>query len=245
MDNYTNIPSLRKYVLTKDDKDTKELEEVGLRWTKVAQENCLAYEIDWLGVPVIQTPEDLILMQELFFDVKPDFIIEIGIAHGGGLIYYSSLMELLNKGKVIGVDIEIRQHNKEVVEAHPLSKRIELIEGDSVSDETIRELRKVVPKNSKVIVCLDSDHTKAHVLRELELYQDFVMPGCYIVVFDTNTSKLAELGACDKKYIGNGPKEAVDAFLKQRNDFEIDRKYNKLYVSSSIDGYLRRINLSA
>ena len=241
MDKYRDIPSLRKYVLTKDDKDTKQLEEVGLRWTKVAQENRLAYEIDWLGVPVIQTPEDLILMQELVFDVQPDFIIEIGIAHGGGLIYYASLMEVLNKGKVIGVDVEIRPHNKKVIEVHPLFKRIELIQRDSVSDETIRELRKVVPKNSRVIVCLDSDHTKAHVLRELELYQEFVAPGCYIVVFDTNTSKLAELGACDKKYIGNGPKEAVDEFLKERADFEIDKKYNKLYVSTSIDGYLRRI----
>lgn len=241
MSNYRNIPSLRKYVLTKDDKNTKELEEVGLKWAKVSAENRLSYEIDWLGVPVIQTPEDLILIQELIFDIQPDIIIEIGIGHGGGLIYYASLMELLNKGRVIGVDIDIREYNRKVIEAHPLAKRIEMIEGDSVSDETVREVRKRVPKNSKVIVCLDSDHTKAHVLRELQLYQDFIVPGCYLVVFDMNTSKLAELGACDKKYINNGPKEAVEEFLAKNGNFEADKKYNKLYVSYSPDGYLRRI----
>ena len=122
-----------------------------------------------------------------------------------------------------------------------ITERIEMIEGDSVSDETIQEIRRRVPADSNVIVCLDSDHTKAHVLKELQLYQDFVVPGCYIVVFDTNTSKLAELGACDKKYINNGPKEAVDEFLEINNDFDIDEQYNKLYVSYNPDGYLRRI----
>ena len=242
MNRYKDIPSLRKYVLTKENKNIRDLEETALKWTKISAENRLDYEIDWLGVPVIQTPEDLILIQELIFNVQPDVIIETGIAHGGGLIYYASLMELLNKsGKVIGVDIEIREHNKKAIEAHPLFKRIELIEGDSVSDETIQEVRKRIPENSKVIVCLDSDHTKAHVLKELELYHDFVIPGCYIVVFDTNTSKLAELGVFDKRYIHNGPKEAVDDFLNTHNDFEIDINYNKLYISTSPDGYLRRI----
>ena len=241
MNRYKDIPSLRKYVLTKENKNIRDLKETGLNWTKISAENRLDYEIDWLGVPVIQTPEDLILIQELIFNVQPDVIIETGIAHGGGLIYYASLMELLNKsGKVIGVDIEIREHNKKAIEAHPLFKRIELIEGSSVSDETIQEVRKRIPENSKVIACLDSDHTKAHVLKELELYQDFVIPGCYIVVFDTNTSKLAELGVFDKKYIHNGPKEAVDDFLIAHNDFEIDKNYNKLYISTSPDGYLRR-----
>ena len=239
--NYQNIPSLRKYVLTKKDKNIQELEEVGLQWTKVAAENRLSYEIDWLGVPVIQTPEDLILMQELIFKVQPDIIIETGIAHGGSLIYYASMMELLNKGKVIGVDIEIREHNRKVIEAHPLYKRIEMIKCDSVSEETIRKVRKRIPKNSKVIVCLDSNHTKQHVLKELQLYQQFVRPGGYIVVFDTNTSKLAELGASDKMYINNSPKEAIDEFLKLNDDFVIDKNYNKLYISYSPDGYLRRI----
>jgi len=241
MGKYDNIPSLREYVLTKKDKDTRELKRVGLQWTKVAEENRLAYEIDWLGVPVIQTPADLILMQELIFKVQPDIIIETGIAHGGSLIFYASLMELLGKGKVIGVDIEIREHNRKVIEAHPLYKRIEMIERDSVSDETIQEVGKKVPADSDVIVCLDSDHTKPHVLKELQLYQQFVKPGGYIVVFDTNTSRLAELGACDQKYINSGPREAVEEFLKVHDDFQIDTHYNKLYISDSPDGYLRRI----
>lgn len=241
MNNYQNIPSLRKYVLTKKDKNIQELKEVGLKWIKVSVKNRLSYEIDWLGVPVIQTPEDLILMQKLIFDVQPDVIIETGIAHGGGLIYYASLMELLNKGKVIGIDIDIREHNRKVIESHPMFKRIELIEGNSVSGETIMKVKKRIPRDSKVIVCLDSDHTKAHVLKELELYKDFVLPGCYIVVFDTITSKLAKLGILEEKYINNSPKEAVDAFLKSNHDFERDKNYNKFYISHSPDGYLRRI----
>ena len=241
MDSYDKIPSLREYVLTKKVKNTKELEEVGRQWARVSIENRLSYEIDWLGVPVIQTPEDLMLMQELIFKVQPDIIIETGIAHGGSLIYYASLMELLNKGRVIGVDVEIREHNRKVIEAHPLFKRIEMIQGDSVSDETIQELRKRIPNNSKAIVCLDSDHTKAHVLKELELYQHFVVPGCYIVVFDTVVSELAKLGVGDKKYINNGPKEAIDQFLVMNRNFEIDEQFNKLYISTTLNGYLKRI----
>ena len=241
MEKYENIPSLRKYVLTVDKKNKKELKKVGLQWIKVAAKNRLSYEIDWLGIPVIQTPEDLILMQELIFKVQPDYIIETGIAHGGGLIFYASMMELLNKGKVIGIDIEIREHNRKVIESHPLFKRIAMIEGDSISDEMIQELRKIISKNSKVIVCLDSNHTKAHVLKELQFYQEFVIPGCYIVVFDTNTSELAKLGIFNSKYIDNSPKEAVEEFLKKNNNFEIDKNYNKLYISYSPNGYLRRI----
>ncbi len=239
--NYKNIPSLRKYVRIEENKDIRELEEAAIKWAKVSAENRLSYEIDWLGVPIIQTPEDMILMQELIFKIQPDFIIETGVAHGGSLIYYASLLELLGKGKVIGVDIEIRGHNRRVIEVHPMCKRIELLEGSSVSDETIEKITKIVPKNSKVIVCLDSNHTKEHVLKELQLYNNFVNPGSYIVVFDTITSKMARLGACEKSYINNGPKEAVEYFLKVNDNFEIDKHYNKLYISYSPNGYLKRI----
>ncbi|MFC2005202.1 CmcI family methyltransferase, partial [Chloroflexota bacterium] len=159
----------------------------------------------------------------------------------GSLIFYASLMELLNKGKVIGIDIEIREHNRKVIEAHPMFRRIEMIERDSIADETIREIRKMVPENAKAIVCLDSNHTKAHVLKELELYKDFVVPGCYIIVFDTVISELARLGADDKKYINNSPKEAVEQFLVMNNNFKIDKQFNKLYVSTNLNGYLKRI----
>ncbi len=239
--NYQNVPSLRKYVLTKENKNLEELEEAAIKWVRVSAENRLSYEIDWLGVPTIQTPEDMILIQELIFKIKPDVIIETGIAHGGSLIYYASLLELLGKGKVIGVDIEVREYNRKVLERHPMFKRIELIEGNSISGETIVKIRKIVPKNSTVIVCLDSNHTKDHVLKELQLYNSFVNPESYIVVFDTITSKIARLGVCEKRYINNGPKEAVENFLKVNANFEIDKHYNKLYISYSPNGYLRRI----
>lgn len=242
MNKYENIPLLRKYVHTKENKNIKELEEAAIKWVKVSAENHLSYEIDWLGVPIIQTPEDMILMQELIFKIQPDIIIETGIAHGGSLIYYASLLELLGKGKVIGIDIEIREHNRKVIEKHPLFKRIKLIEGDSTSGETIEKIRKIIPKNSKVVVCLDSNHTKNHVLKELQLYHGFVNPKSYIVVFDTITSELSKVSNSEKIYLNNSPKEAIDEFLKGHNDFEIDKSYNKLYLSSSPNGFLRRIN---
>lgn len=212
-----------------------------MEWATVCDKNHQSYEIDWLGVPVIQTPEDLVLLQELIFKIQPDIILEIGIAHGGGLIFEASLLELLGHGKVIGVDVEIREHNRKVIEAHPLAKRIEMIEGSSVSEETIQEIKKRIPENSKIIVCLDSDHTKPHVLRELELYRDFVVPGCYVVVFDAISSDLAKHGAAKEIYIDNGPGEAVTEFLKKNTDFEIDEQFNKLYSSHNQNGYLKRI----
>jgi cephalosporin hydroxylase len=236
-----NIPSLKKYVRRCENKDEGELKKAADEWLIASAKNRIDYESEWLGVPVIQTPEDILLMQELIFRVQPDFIVETGVAHGGGLIYYASLMELLGKGKMIGVELEMREHNRKVVESHPMSKRIEIVQGDSVSEGTIQKLRSMIPEHSRVIVCLDSNHTKPHVLKELKLYQQFVMPGSYMVVFDTNTSRLAEQGVCDKEYLANGPGEAVAEFLKTNDNFVIDKEFNKLYVSTSPDGYLKRI----
>lgn len=241
MNDYKNIPSLRKYVRVKENKDTRELEKVGMEWATACDKNHLSYEIDWLGVPVIQTPEDLVLLQELIFKIQPDVILEIGIAHGGGMIYYASLMELLNKGKVIGVDVEIREHNRKVIEAHPLAKRIEMIEGSSVSSEVIQEIRKRIPEHSQTLVFLDSDHTKPHVLQELRSYQEFVPRGSYMVVFDTISSELAKRGAAKEIYINNGPGEAVEEFLRENSNFQVDKQFNKLYSSHNRDGYLKRI----
>jgi cephalosporin hydroxylase len=241
MDKYKKIQSLRKYVLTQKNKDIKELEKEGFEWVKISAKNKIAYEIDWLGIPVIQTPEDLIIMQELVFGIKPDFIVETGVAHGGSLIFYASLFELLGKGKVIGIDIDIRKHNREVLEKHPLFKRIKLIEASSVEEETKRKVMKMIPAKAKVMVCLDSNHTKPHVFQELKLYQDLVNKGSYFVVFDTITSKLADAGIADRKYINNGPMEAVREFIKENSNFEIDKKFNKLFTTYSPDGYLKRI----
>lgn len=239
--NYKNIPSLKKYVLTKKDKDIKELEKSGLEWAKICSKNRLSYEIEWLGVPIIQTSEDVILLQEIIFNVQPDIIIESGIAHGGGMIFEASLLELLGKGKVIGVDIEIRKHNRKVIETHPLSKRIEMIEGSSIAPETIEQIKKRIPKAAKVIVCLDSNHTKSHVLKELELYQQFVSRGSYIIAFDTLASELAKSGIERDEYIDNGPMEAIKEFLKKNKRFEIDTEFNKLYSSHNQNGFLKRI----
>lgn len=237
----TNDSPLRKYVRTKEDKDTEKLERTALEWISVSVENRLAYEIDWLGVPIIQTPEEMVLMQELIRKVQPDYIIETGVAHGGSLIFYASIMELIGKGNVIGIDIDIREHNRKVIEAHSLFKRITLIEGSSVSQDVITRVRNQIPMNSKVIVCLDSNHYKEHVLNELNLYKSFVPVHSYIVVCDTLTSRMAEFGVCDKSYVNNGPKEAVEEFLRENVNFQIDRTYNRLFVSYSPDGYLKRI----
>jgi len=241
VDKYGKVISVRKYVDVLPNKDIKELYTAGIEWVKASAKNRIPYEIDWLGVPVIQTPEDLVLMQELFFKVQPNFVIETGIAHGGGLIFYASLMELLGKGKVIGVDVNIREHNRKAIEAHPLFKRVEIIEGSSISADTILKIKSRVPMKSKVIVCLDSDHTKSHVLKELELYESIINVGGYFVVFDTISSLLADCGIAGKKYISNSPKEAVSEFLRKNNKFEVDRSFNKLFVSSSPDGFLRRV----
>jgi len=241
MSDYKNIPSLRKHVLTEKNKDEKELQEAGAEWARVCSKNKLSYELDWLGVPIIQTPEDIVLLQELIFKVQPDYILEVGVAHGGGLIFEASLLELLGHGEVIGVDVEIRKHNRDVVEQHPLAHRIKLLEGSSISDEIIAQLEEMVPSGSKVIVCLDSDHTKPHVLKELELYQRFVLPGSYIVVFDTISSQLAKAGVAKEIYIDNGPGEAVTEFLNTTDDFVIDIDYNKLYSPHSQNGFLKRV----
>jgi cephalosporin hydroxylase len=241
LNKYQQLPSLDKYVMKKNKKDIRNLEKTAEEWLNLSSENRLSYEIEWFGVPIIQTPQDMVLMQELIFKTQPDVIVDIGIAHGGSCIFYSSILELLGKGKVIGVDVDIREHNRKVLEQHPLYSRIELIQGSSVSLETVVEIERRIPSGSKVVVCLDSNHTKNHVLNELQLYEKFVNPGSYIVVFDTFTSRMAELGSCDKSYIDNGPKEAINEFLRQNNNFEIDKGYNKLFLSYSKEGYLRRI----
>ncbi len=240
--NYKNIPSLRKYVLTKKKKNLRELEQVGVDWARVCSENRISYELDWLGVPIIQTPEDIILLQEVIFKTQPDIIIEVGIAHGGGLIFEASLLELLGiNGKVIGVDIEIRPHNRKAIESHPLAKKIKLIQGNSTAPETIAEIKKNIPKGANALVCLDSDHTKPHVLRELNLYQQFIKPGSYMVVFDMISSDLAKMGSAPEQFFDNGPAEAVYEFLQKNKNFKIDKEFNKFYSSHNWNGYLKKI----
>jgi len=239
--NFKNVPSLQRYVKKNKKKNIKELKKARLEWLHAFAKNGLSYEIEWMKIPIIQSSEDIVLMQELIFKVRPDVIIETGIAHGGSLIFYSSLLELLRNGKVIGVDIDIREHNKKAMEAHPMFKRITLIEGNSTAKTTMDKIKKEIPAGAKVLVCLDSCHEKKHVLKELELYKDFIKKGSYMVVFDTVTSELAKIGTLDGKYINNGPGEAVYDFLAKNKNFKIDKRFNRLYISTNNDGYLVRV----
>ena len=235
-----NIEEIQKYINKKKDKNIELLKQHAQQWARTGWENKISYEITWLGVPIIQLPNDMILMQELIFKIQPDFIIECGVAHGGSLIYYASLLQILGKGKVIGIDIEIRPHNRKLIESHPMIKRIKLIEGSSLSQETVEKVRKEITPNSKIIVCLDSNHTKSHVQEELRLYNEFVSSGSYLVVFDTIMPELIGLKGAQDDWDVNNPLEAIKDFLKTNKDFEIDESYHKLFVSYCKHGFLKK-----
>lgn len=197
----------------------------------------------WLGRPIIQTPQDMFALQEIIWAYRPDFIIETGIAHGGSIVFYASMLEMTGKGKVIGIDIDIRKHNREEIEKHPLFKRIEMIEGSSISPETVKKVEEKIGGSKKVIVCLDSNHTHDHVLKELELYTPFISKGGYCVVFDTGVEDLPKEMIIDRPWgPGNNPKTAVWKFLEKNNRFEIDKRIEtQLLLTAAPDGYLRCI----
>jgi len=202
------------------------------------------FNFSWLGRPVIQLPQDLFAMQEIIWTIKPDFIIETGIAHGGSLIFYASMLELIGKGKVIGIDIDIRQHNRTEIEKHPISHRIVMIEGSSVSQGVVDQVKSITSGAKSMIVSLDSHHTHEHVLKELELYTPFVSVGSYCVVFDTAVEDLSrEFPIIDRPWgPGNNPKTAVWEFLKKNDQFVIDKDIEtKILITAAPDGYLKRI----
>jgi len=163
----------------------KNLKSLALKFIIDSAKYKYSYNFDWLGRPFIQIPQDMIALQEIIWKTKPDLIIETGIAHGGGLIFYASMLELIGEGEVVGIDIEIKEHNRREIERHPLSKRIVMIEGSSTDEKIVKEVQKIVKKHKKVMVCLDSLHTHDHVLKELNIYSKFVTKGNYLVVFDT------------------------------------------------------------
>jgi len=235
-----DILEIRKHVKNKKKKNIEALKKDSIKWTRTSWVNKLSYEITWLGIPIIQIPEDIVLMQELIFNLKPDIIVELGIGHGGSLIFYSSLLELLGKGKVIGVDIDIRRHNRNAIEKHPMNKRIILIEGDSTELSVINKVGVYIEPNDSVLICLDSNHKKTHVLKELISYSNYVNPGGYIVVFDTIMPQLVSLPGSQKNWDKDNPKEAINEFLQTHKDFEIDVTYNKLFVSYCPNGFLKR-----
>lgn len=215
-------------------------------WVNLVSEYKYSYNFTWFGRPIIQLPQDLMAMQEIIWKVKPDVIIETGVAHGGSIIFYSSILEAVNpEGCVIGIDIDIRKHNRVEIEKHPMFKRIKLIEGSSVSQEVVNQVKEIIGNDTKkkVLVCLDSYHTHEHVLEELKLYSEFVEEGCYIVVFDTSVAYLTNEIIGDRPWsVEKNPKSAVDEFLKLNSRFEVDREYDtKLLITACPGGYLKCI----
>ena len=204
-----------------------------------------SYNFSWMGRPIIQYPQDMIAMQEIIWNVQPDLIIETGIAHGGSLIYYASLLELIGKGDVLGIDIDIREHNKAEIEKHPMFKRINMIQGSSIDPSIVEQVKTYAEGKKSILVVLDSNHTHEHVLAELEFYSPFVSVNSYIVVYDTIVEKLPKNylpGLIRPWGIGDNPLTAVKSFLEVNPQFEIDHSINnKLLISVSPDGYLKRI----
>lgn len=204
-----------------------------------------SYNFSWMGRPIIAYPQDMIAMQEIIWDIKPDLIIEAGIAHGGSLVYYASILELIGgDGMVLGLDIDIRKHNRDLIESHPMMKRIQMIEGDSTSKEVADQVYAIAKNKKRVIVCLDSNHTHDHVLKELELYAHLTTLNSYCIVFDTIVEELPSdyMPGGRPWNPGNNPKTAVFEFLKSNSDFVIDKSIdNKILISVAPDGYLKKI----
>jgi cephalosporin hydroxylase len=202
-----------------------------------------SYNFTWYGRPIIQIPEDIVMMQELILQVKPDLIVETGVAHGGSLMLSASMLELLGAGNVVGIDIEIRSHNRKAIEDHPLSKRIRLIEGSSVDEKVMREVERLAASAKRVMVLLDSNHTHEHVLQELQNYAPLVTPQSYLVVFDTGIEDMPEGTFAGRPWgKGNNPKTAVRQFLRERDDFIVATEIeDRMMYTVAPHGYLRRV----
>jgi len=212
-------------------------------WTRSGWERKLSYEVTWLGIPIIQLPEDILILQELVWKLAPDVVIESGVAHGGALILYASILEMLRRGRVIGVDVEIRKYNRLAIESHPLSDRITLIEGSSTDPEIVEQVRSLIAPGDRVMVLLDSDHSAAHVSRELELYAPLVSPGSYLVVFDSVMSLVSDAPRGRPDWASDNPITAVDAFLTGHPEFSADPAYERLAVTYCRGGFLRRVGI--
>ncbi len=219
------------------------LQKMGMEFLEETVKYRYSYHFTWLGRPIIQYPQDIVAMQEIIWDVKPDLIIETGIARGGSLIFYASLLELLGKGTVVGIDIDIRAHNRKAIQNHKLSKRITMIEGSSTDEKVVGKVAAIAKRHSSIFVCLDSLHTHEHVLQELKLYSPFVTKNSYLVVFDTGIEYMTKGFFKDRLWDkGNNPKTAVDEFLKHNKNFALDRAISdKLLITAAPGGYLLRI----
>ncbi|MCZ7562529.1 MAG: cephalosporin hydroxylase family protein [Burkholderiales bacterium] len=213
-----------------------------MEWVTRAAHYQYSHHFMWMGRPIIQFPQDILAMQEIIWEVKPDLIVETGIARGGSLIFYASLLELIGgDGMVLGVDIEIRPHNRNAIESHSMFKRVRMIEGSALDEDVVREISEIAQRKRRVLVVLDSNHTHAHVLRELQLYSPLVTEGSYLVVLDTIIEDMPTGSFPDRPWDkGNNPKTAVREFLKTTDRFEVARDIEaKLLITVAPEGYLR------
>ena len=228
-------------------------------WINLAQTNKYSYQFDWQGRPIIQYPQDIVALQEIIWQVKPDLIIETGIAHGGSLIFSASMLALLDmcdaiesgenldprvsRRKMLGIDIDIRPHNRAAIEEHPMASRIQMIQGSSIAPEIIEQVRAVAANYKKVLVCLDSNHTHDHVLAELQAYAPLTSLDSYCIAFDSVVEDMPKEMFLDRSWgPGNNPKTAVWEYLKSHPEFEIDKRIqHKLLITVAPDGYLRRV----
>ncbi|MDO9318882.1 MAG: cephalosporin hydroxylase family protein [Gammaproteobacteria bacterium] len=236
-----------------------ELQALSRNWTQEVARHKWSYNFRWMDRPAIQFPNDAWAMQELIWRVKPDLIIESGIAHGGSLIYYASLMAMLDmcdaveagvscdpkqtKRKVIGLDIDIRDHNRLAIEQHPMSNWIQMIQGSSTAPDTVSQVKNIAKNYKRILVSLDSNHTHGHVLAELEAYAPLVTTGSYCVVFDTIIEEMPAELSIDRPWgPGDNPKTAVWKYLQSHPEFEIDKCIqHKLLITVAPDGYLKRV----
>jgi cephalosporin hydroxylase len=222
-------------------REDQELNRLSRSWFDRSARHRYSYNFTWLGRPIIQYPEDIVAIQEIIWRAQPDLIVETGVARGGSLVLSASMLEILGRGSVIGVDIDIRPHNRRAIEAHPLARRIQLIEGSSVDPKTAATVFHRAKDAKQVVVFLDSNHTHEHVLRELELYSPLVKKGGYLVVFDTVIDDMPPDSFPDRPWaIGNSPKTAVGEFLRKNRRFVVDEDFDRrLLLTVAPSGYLR------
>jgi len=248
-----------------------DLQACSLDWIVKSIAHKYSYNFSWLGRPIIQYPQDIVALQELIWQVKPDLVLETGIAHGGSLILSASMLALLEyceatdaglvvdpanpRRMVLGVDVDIREHNRKAIEAHPMSSRISLIQGSSIAPDVIGQVRKIAGKYTRILVCLDSNHTHEHVFAELEAYAPLTSKGSYCCVFDTVIEDMPTEMFSDRPWRpGDSPKSAVRQYLRELEGgmivavdgeplkFQVDRKIDaKLSISVAPQGYLKRV----
>ncbi len=233
----------RNNKLTKEMYKDLEFRKKSQEWFEKSFKYEYSYHFSWLGRPIIQYPQDILAIQEIIWKIKPDLIIETGIAHGGSLILSASILELIGKGEVLGIDIDIRKHNKEEIEKHFLYKRITMIEGSSINKKIIKKVHEFAKEKKKIMVILDSNHTHNHVLKELIAYAPLVSKGSYLIVFDTIIQDIPEEFTKNRPWNNNSnPKTAVKQFLKNNTRFKIDEKIDeKLLITVAPSGYLKCI----